>query len=33
MKKRVSPELKFLAFILAALLFLCVPALLAFAGA
>jgi hypothetical protein len=33
MKQRVPPEMKFLAFILAALLFLCLPAFLAFAGA
>tara|TARA_R110000868_G_scaffold96434_1_gene265385 strand:- start:9633 stop:10391 length:759 start_codon:yes stop_codon:yes gene_type:complete len=33
MKKRVPSEFKFLAFILAALLFLCLPALFAFAGA
>lgn len=33
MRKRVSSEIKFLAFILAALLFLCLPALFAFAGA
>ena len=33
MKKRMPSEIKFLAFILAALLFLCLPALFAFAGA
>lgn len=33
MKKRLSCEIRFLAFILAALLFLCLPALFAFAGA
>jgi hypothetical protein len=32
MKQRVPPEIKFLAFILAALAFLCLPALFAFAG-
>ena len=33
MKQRVPPKIKFLAFILAALAFLCLPALFAFAGA
>jgi hypothetical protein len=33
MKQRVRPEMKLLAFLLAALLFLCLPALFAFAGA
>ena len=33
MKQRVPPRIKFLAFILAALAFLCLPALFAFAGA